>query len=74
MVLESPVILGGNITPYFTSEDISYIQKKVHDLSTFQDDTSWIIPGRCRNDAVSIGAALPFIKEFLEGIAMQEGN
>lgn len=73
MVIESTVILGGHITPYFTDEDISYIRKTVYELSTFQDDTSYIIPGHCRSDAVSIGAALPFIKEFLDGIAMQ-GN
>lgn len=68
MVIESPVILGGNITPYFTEEDIAAIKQSVFKRSTFQDDVSYIILGKCRNDAVSIGAALPFIKDFLKDI------
>ena len=68
MVIESPVILGGNITPYFTGEDIAAIKQSVFKRSTFQDDVSYIILGKCRNDAVSIGAALPFIKDFLKDI------
>lgn len=71
-VIESTVILGGNITPYFTDEDIACVRQTVFELSTFQDDTSYIVPGRCRSDAISIGAALPFIKEFLDGIALHE--
>lgn len=71
-VIESTVILGGKITPYFTNEDIDYIRHAVFERSPFQDDTSYIVSGRCRNDAVSIGAALPFIKEFLIGEALHE--
>jgi len=69
MVIESTVILGGHITPYFSDEDIETIRKNVLERSTFQDDTSYIILGKCRNDAVAIGAALPFVKEFLDSIS-----
>lgn len=69
MVIESIIILGGNITSYFTEQDIATIRQNVLKRSTFQDDASYIIPGKCRNDAVSIGAALPFIKEFLKDVA-----
>ena len=71
MVLENTIILGGHITPYFTDQDLAYIKKKVQERSTFSDDTSYIIQGKCRNDTVSIGAALPFIKNFLDEIALQ---
>lgn len=71
MVVESTVILGGNITAYFTEKDIDVIKKHVLERSAFQDDTSYIIQGKCRNDAVSIGAALPFIKEFLGEFALR---
>lgn len=67
MVLESNIILGGHVTPYFTEQDIDMIKQNVLMRSTFQDDVSYIIQGRCRNDAVTIGAALPFIKDFLKG-------
>lgn len=65
-VIESPVILGGHVTPYFTDQDIETIKQNVVNLSAFQNDIPYIIHGRCRNDAVTIGAALPFIKEFLQ--------
>lgn len=71
MVIESTVILGGNITPYFNKQDILKIKQNVLERTTFKDDMSYIILGRCRNDAVSIGAALPFIKEFLKEIAVK---
>lgn len=70
MVIENTIILGGNITSYFTEEDIAAIKQNVLNRSTFEDDASYIIQGKCRSDAVSIGAALPFIKEFLNAIAL----
>lgn len=66
MVMENIVILGGNITPYFTEPDIAAVKQNVLQRSTFPDDVSYIILGNCRSDAVSMGAALPFIKEFLK--------
>ena len=69
MVIESTVILGGHITPFLSDEDIELIKKQVFRLSTFQDPIDYIVVGKCRNDAVSIGAALPFIKDFLNKIA-----
>lgn len=71
MVLESSVILGGHITPYFTEQDIQLIQNTVLERSAFPDDISYIIQGKCRSDAVSIGAALPFIKKFLNEFAFR---
>lgn len=69
MVMENTIILGGHITPYFTDEDILFLRKKVFELSTFRDSTDYIMLGKCRIDAVSIGAALPFITEFLQGLS-----
>lgn len=72
MVIESTVILGGHVTPFFSDEDIDFIKKQVFRLSTFQDSADFIMVGKCRNDAVSIGAALPYIKDFLNNIASLE--
>lgn len=72
MVIESTIILGGHITPYLSDADIERIRQAVFARSTFQAPATYIIPGRCRSDAVSIGAALPFIKEFLAEFAMRD--
>ena len=68
MVMENALVLGGNITSYFTEQDIAVIKEHVAKRSTFPDDGSYIMQGKCRSDAVSIGAALPYIKDFLKEI------
>ena len=45
MVLEHTVTLGGHVAPYFTDEDLSKIRHYEAERSTFDDDTSYIIPG-----------------------------
>lgn len=72
LVIESTVILAGHITPYFTAEDFAFIKEEVKNLSTFQDPAEYMIQGKCRNDAVSIGAAIPFVREFLDNIGLEE--
>lgn len=71
MVIENTIILGGHITPYLTDEDLMFLQENVYHLSTFHEPTSYILLGKCRNDAVPIGAALPFIKELLKNPASE---
>ena len=65
MVLEIPIILGGRIGTYITNEDLERIKKRVTDLSAFHEDASYITLGTCCHDAISAGAALPFIQDFL---------
>lgn len=69
LVIESAVILGGHIAAYLSDEDIAYLRDLLESQSTFQDPADYIVIGTCRSDAVTIGAALPYIKEFLDGIA-----
>lgn len=66
LVLDDPVILGGYITPYFTEEDIETLRKLVYDQTAFGEPTDYILAGKCRVDAVSTGAALPYIQDFLK--------
>lgn len=66
MVLENTIVLGGHITPFFTEKDIAGLRERVLNLYSFGGDADYILVGKCRNDAIPIGAALPFIKEFLE--------
>lgn len=66
MVLETPVILGGHIASYFTEEDLELIREKVADRSTFDRNVTYVLPGKCKKDAVAIGAAIPYIQDFTE--------
>ena len=64
MVLEHTVILGGHVAPYFTDEDFAKIRHYVAERSTFDDDTSYIIPGKCPGDTVAIGAVCHLSKNL----------
>ena len=66
LVLDEPVILGGYITPYFTDEDIQLLRNRVYAQTAFGESTDYILVGKCRVDAVSTGAALPYIQDFLK--------
>ena len=66
MVLETPVILGGHIASYFTDEDLDLIREKVAARSTFDSNVTYILSGKCKKDAVAIGAAVPYIQSFTE--------
>ena len=66
MVIENTIILGGHITPYFEDQDVDFLRREVFSLSTFGDPADYILPGKCRVDAVSRGSALPFVQEFLQ--------
>lgn len=68
-VIENTIVLGGHVTPYFTEEDLTRLRQKVFELYAFDSNTDYILVGKCRYDSVSIGAALPFIKDFLENLS-----
>lgn len=68
MVMENTIILGGHITPFFSEEDVMLLRQNVESLSAFGDSADYIVPGKCRVDAVSRGSALPFVKEFLHSL------
>lgn len=69
LVIESPVILGGHIAAYLSDDDLAALQKALAAQSTFHDPVDYIMIGACRRDAVAIGAALPYIQEFLKTIS-----
>lgn len=70
LVIESTVILGGHIAAYLSDEDVAFLQNALYEQSTFQDPADYLVIGKCRSDAVSIGAALPYIKDFLDNIGL----
>lgn len=68
MTLDSSIILGGRIAPYLTEEDLSVLYNEIRTITAFPEDDSFIIRGNSKKDVVAIGAGLPYIRGFLEGI------
>ena len=68
MVMDCDVILGGHMAPYLTEEDLQVLHEKVREKSAFPDEQDFIFLSESAKDSVPVGAALGFVKEFLEEI------
>ena len=68
MVLDSTIILGGYIAPYLTEEDLSKLFAFIQLRSAFPESESFLCLGVQENDVVAIGAAIPYIRDFLAAL------
>lgn len=68
MVMDCDVILGGHMAPYLTEEDLDALHKKVKEKSAFPDEADFIFLSEPAKDSVPVGAALAYVKGFLEEI------
>ena len=68
MVIDYDVILGGSIAPYITDNDIDLLLSKIQKASAFPTDRHFISAASCAGIPIACGAALPYIRKFLESL------
>lgn len=68
MVVDCTIILGGHIAPYLTDEDVRTLHRLVQERTAFPEDEIFLLQSERKKHAVAIGAALPDITGFLQGI------
>ena len=68
MVIDYDVILGGSIAPYITDNDIDLLLSKIQKASAFPTDRHFISTASCAGIPIACGAALPYIRKFLESL------
>ena len=68
MILDCEIILGGHLAPYLTDDDIEVLFGKIRERTPFPDDENFLRIGTRKRDAIACGAALPFIRQFLESV------
>ena len=68
MTFDSQIILGGHIAPYFDQEDLVFLHKQIQCITAFPETDTFINIGQSKHNVVSAGAALPYIKSYLENI------
>ena len=68
MVLDCTIILGGHIAPYLIEQDIDALFSKLQERTAFPEEENFICIGTQENNAVAAGAAIPFVRTFLETI------
>lgn len=68
MVLDYTIVLGGHIAPYLNQKDLDILFSKIQTRTAFPDQENFLLIGVPENDAVASGAAIPFIRSFLDSI------
>ena len=66
LVHDVDFILGGHMAPYFTAEDIDVLYDVVRADCPFEEPDDYILISKMPSHNINIGAALPFIKSYLE--------
>lgn len=66
LVNDVDFILGGHLTPYFTEEDIHVLYDVVRADCPFDEPDDFIHISKMPSHSINIGAALPFIKNYLD--------
>lgn len=68
MFIDYPVIIGGTLAPYMQKSDIGLLHELIYNKTAFPTETGFIRLSRCSGTAMSRGAALPYVKEYLYSI------
>lgn len=67
-IIDAPILISGYLAPYFTDEDIDYLIKRVNSSSPFPLQKKDILFGVHGQYTPAVGAALFYIKNFIESI------
>lgn len=65
LIYDTDFILGGYITPYLTKQDIQILHELINEMTPFEEESDFIQISKMPKHNISIGAALPYIQEFL---------
>lgn len=68
LVIDAPMIISGYLAPYFTEEDIDYLQERINACSPFALDKKQILVGVHGQYTPAIGVSLYYIDQFLQSI------
>ncbi len=65
LIYDQDFILGGYLAPYLLEKDLSYIYEEIRRMTTFPENQDFLHISKMPKHNITIGAALPYIQEFL---------
>ena len=68
LVYDTKYILGGHLAPYFTEGDIDTLYEIVRERTPFEEGRDFILQSKMPSHNITIGAALPYIINFLDNL------
>ena len=68
LVIDAPIIISGYLAPYFTEEDTDYLLEQINSMTPFELEEEQILVGTHGQYTPAIGAALFYVKEFIQSV------
>lgn len=65
LIYDTDFILGGYLAPYLLDKDISYIHEEIRKMTPFPESPDFLQISKMPKHNITIGAALPYIQDFL---------
>ena len=69
VIIDGPIIISGYLAPYFTEGDLNYLLKQINASLPFEFPSENLMVGTNGQYTPAIGAALFYVKEFIDGVA-----
>ena len=71
LVYDTDFILGGYLAQYLCEEDLTFLYEQIRQLTPFEETQDFLLISKMPRHNVMIGAALPYVQEFLNGMDSQ---
>ena len=68
LVIDAPIIISGYLAPYFTEDDTDYLLRQINSMTPFELKEVQILVGTHGQYTPAIGAALFYVKEFIQSV------
>lgn len=68
LVIDAPIIISGYLAPYFTEDDTDYLLRQINSMTPFELKEEQILVGTHWQYTPAIGAALFYVKEFIQSV------
>ena len=68
LVIDAPIIISGYLAPYFTEDDTGYLLRQINSMTPFELKEEQILVGTHGQYTPAIGAALFYVKEFIQSV------
>ena len=68
LVIDAPIILSGYLAPYFTEDDTDYLLRQINSMTPCELKEEQILVGTHGQYTPAIGAALFYVKEFIQSV------
>lgn len=69
LIYDTDFILGGYLAPYLKESDLAFLHEEIRRLTPFAEDADFLLISKMPKHNITIGAALPYIQEFLSSLS-----